>query len=118
MGKKEIIDKDRYKTILQKAQRKYKLKKKSEGVYWKHRGDRTGQTRRYYETRKLALKAHRFIERAVKRGWIKRPKTCSICGINKGNRSIHAHHDDYTKPAEVVWACWLCHNNLHNEEVV
>ena len=27
----------------------------------------------------------------------------------------HAHHEDYSKPYDVVWLCPPCHRNLHNE---
>ena len=104
------------KSPLQLSQRKYKLKKKAEGAY--NRGDRAAQTRRYYKAREAARKAHRFVEKAIKKGWLIRPRVCSICSIKRDKQAIYAHHEDYAKPAEVVWVCWLCHNNLHNEEVI
>jgi hypothetical protein len=35
---------------------------------------------------------------------------CSICGEQK---TIHAHHDDYTKPLDVIWLCRKHHQERH-----
>jgi hypothetical protein len=49
---------------------------------------------------KIALQA------ALRRGVLVRPKRCQSCGI--GGR-IEVHHEDHTKPLEVVWLCRKCH---------
>ena len=54
--------------------------------------------------------AHSTLERAIKKGIIKKPKLCPECG---SNRKIEAHHHDYTKPLEVIWLCCACHRILH-----
>ena len=41
---------------------------------------------------------------------IKRP--CEICGIKK---SVHAHHEDYSKPLEVIWLCPSHHKERHKK---
>lgn len=94
---------------MNKSQRKYKLKKKSEGTF--NRGDRAAQSKRYRSLKALAVKSHNLVYRMVKCGELVRPASCSICGIETD--LIMAHHEDYNKPAEVVWVCWLCHNTLH-----
>ena len=38
---------------------------------------------------------------------VKRP--CEICGDPK----VHGHHDDYSKPLEVRWLCWVHHKTIH-----
>ena len=40
------------------------------------------------------------------------PRPCERCGhaIN-----VQAHHEDYTKPLEVVWLCPPCHGARHRE---
>ena len=65
-----------------------------------------------YRNRFVALspekvRAHRLVARAVRRGELIRPATCSKCG--DGGR-IHAHHDDYSKPLDVRWLCHGCNN--------
>lgn len=46
----------------------------------------------------------------VKRGRIVPPKECERCGEKK---PLHAHHDDYSKPFDVVWVCAKCHSIIH-----
>ena len=41
---------------------------------------------------------------------IMKPKYCSNCG--EGG-CLHGHHDDYSKPLEVVWMCAICHKAFH-----
>jgi len=36
--------------------------------------------------------------------------TCQICNKKK---AVHRHHEDYTKPEEVIFVCWECHGKLH-----
>ena len=43
-------------------------------------------------------------------GHIKR-KNCKICGSEKS----HMHHEDYSKPLEVIWLCPLHHAERHKE---
>jgi hypothetical protein len=37
------------------------------------------------------------------------PKPCVICGDNE----VHGHHEDYSKPLEVVWLCPRHHKDAH-----
>jgi len=40
--------------------------------------------------------------------------TCEHCGrAPTGFDRIHGHHDDYSKPLEVVWLCQRCHGAEH-----
>ncbi len=47
----------------------------------------------------------------VDRGNIIRPNECSVC--KSSDYRIEAHHNDYSKPLEVVWLCQKCHMALH-----
>ena len=49
--------------------------------------------------------------RAVRQ--LERPDGCSHCDhIGK----VEGHHEDYTKPLDVVWLCKSCHIQLHVEK--
>lgn len=47
---------------------------------------------------------------AIKSGKIQKPQCCSSCN---SSGLLHAHHNDYSKPLEVVWLCPLCHGETH-----
>lgn len=55
---------------------------------------------------------HDEFRRAIRLRQIVRPSQCSACGIGC---KPHGHHEDYSKPLNVVWLCGTCHNKLHNE---
>src|SRR6185295_16839071 len=38
------------------------------------------------------------------------PQLCAKCGDPKAEK----HHEDYSKPLEVIWLCRKCHLELHN----
>lgn len=58
-----------------------------------------------------AHRAHMAVHRAVKIGALTRPECCSACGT--GTAKAHAHHDDYSKPLDVIWLCAPCHKLAH-----
>ena len=45
---------------------------------------------------------------AIKKGKLKR-KNCEVCNKEK----VFAHHEDYSKPLEVVWLCLKHHFERH-----
>jgi hypothetical protein len=53
------------------------------------------------------FKAREKVRKAVERGVLHRPFTCSDCKLPKGD--IEAHHEDYSKPLQVLWVCRECH---------
>jgi hypothetical protein len=69
------------------------------------------------EKRKLAYninsqkaKAHGIVQVAKNNGLLRQDRCC-VCG----NNNTVAHHEDYTKPLEVIWLCSLHHNKLHKQ---
>lgn len=62
-------------------------------------------------------RAHRAVDRAIKKGIIQRPSNCDRCGrlcVSANNRpQIEAHHEDYAKPLDVQWLCRSCHFKRH-----
>ncbi len=43
---------------------------------------------------------------------IGRPTKCSVCG-EAPKTAVHGHHEDYSKPLKVIWACVTCHKRIH-----
>lgn len=56
------------------------------------------------------LRAHKAISRAIRLGHLQR-KPCDVCG----QAPAEGHHDDYSKPLEVVWLCRSHHRQRHLE---
>ena len=55
--------------------------------------------------------AHVLVGNAVRDGRLEKPDTCQICGAKPGR--IEGHHEDYSKPLEVMWLCRSCHTAQH-----
>jgi hypothetical protein len=53
-------------------------------------------------------KAHWTVSNAIRSGKITK-KPCHACG----KRQAHAHHDDYSRPLDVVWLCPKHHFERH-----
>lgn len=49
---------------------------------------------------------------AIRSGKIKRQSCCSACGSTV---RVHGHHEDYSRPFDVVWLCSKCHGLRHAE---
>lgn len=64
--------------------------------------------KRNYEENKEKFKAHGIVKRAIKSNNLKQ-KSCIVCGDKK----VDAHHEDYSKPLEVIWLCRTHHFHLH-----
>lgn len=54
--------------------------------------------------------AHHAINNAVHSGKVIKPKCCELCGAEG---RIEAHHDDYSRPLDVIWMCRSCHADDH-----
>ncbi len=50
---------------------------------------------------------------AVASGKLLKPKVCSQCGSR--DRTIQAHHLDYSDPFDIVWLCTVCHGKEHRK---
>ena len=60
-------------------------------------------------------KAWNKVYYAFKTGKIEKPDNCSICNKLVGKDKIQAHHEDYSKPFEIIWCCQDCHVRLDKE---
>ena len=53
--------------------------------------------------------AYRKVLRAIASGELVR-QPCEICGAEK----VQAHHEDYSRPLDVIWLCSLHHHWIHS----
>ena len=58
-------------------------------------------------------KAWRTTSNAIRDGKLRRPNTCSTCGVIC---KPEAHHEDYSSPLDVRWLCRSCHCKLHRSQ--
>lgn len=50
------------------------------------------------------------VKYAVTTGKLIKPERCPACN---GEGRIEAHHEDYSKPLDVMWLCNVCHKAHH-----
>jgi hypothetical protein len=109
----ELTPEERKRRILLGAESgrlKYGSMKKEKNPNWKN-----GISNNNYHYKKIQKerypeknKARELVHRALKKNKIiKLP--CEICGDSKS----FAHHNDYSKPLEVIWLCKKHHNDIH-----
>lgn len=55
--------------------------------------------------------ANTIVGNAIRDGRLIR-QPCEKCGYAE---HVHAHHEDYAKPLEVMWLCRDCHGRRHRE---
>jgi len=64
----------------------------------------------YRKEHKEKARAHDKVKYAVSQGQLIRSKVCEVC---KCASKTHAHHEDYSKPYDVIWMCPTCHISYH-----
>jgi len=60
------------------------------------------------------IRAWSAVGNALLRGNMVKPNQCEFC--MKKDVRLHAHHEDYEKPLEVLWLCHECHMKIHKNE--
>jgi hypothetical protein len=63
------------------------------------------------ETDPAKYTARNRLHAAVRDGKIKKPPECEICSVS--DERLHGHHEDYSKPLDVIWVCQSCHVFIH-----
>lgn len=61
------------------------------------------------ELQRLKANCRSYLNTYLKRGKIFKQSCYCGCEI------VEAHHEDYSKPLEVIWLCRECHLELHKE---
>jgi len=59
----------------------------------------------------IKIKARQQVSDAVRKGKLMRG-SCTVCGSYK---NIDGHHEDYSKPLDIVWLCKPCHKARHKQ---
>jgi hypothetical protein len=95
-------------------QKERRTTKKGKDEIYKYNNSEIGKERsekhRSSEKYKQKHKAHNVLQRAVKSNVLIK-KNCEWCG----NKKSEAHHEDYTKPLDVIWLCRSCHFIRHQQ---
>jgi hypothetical protein len=73
-------------------------------------GKHTEYTREWRSRNPQKYKAQNAVNNAIARGKLKR-EPCKICGAK-----AHAHHEDYSKPLDVIWVCPEHHAEMHKRK--
>lgn len=56
--------------------------------------------------------ARTVLARAVFEWGMRKPDSCQNCGCSC---NPHGHHEDYSKPLDVMWLCVPCHAERHRQ---
>jgi hypothetical protein len=75
-------------------------------VRWQWRPNRACTTEKAF--------ARRLVNVAVRLGDLIRPDHCERCA-SQTKRALDGHHEDYSRPLDVVWLCRACHKARHRE---
>jgi hypothetical protein len=78
----------------------------------KHPDEARAWARRHAERYPEKTAARRAFSNAVRDGKVKRQSYCSAC---ESTIRVHGHHEDYSRPFDVVWLCSKCHGLRHAE---
>lgn len=71
--------------------------------------------REWYQENKEKRRAHVVLSRAIRAGKIVRPINCSQC---LKECKPDGHHEEYSKPLEVIWICRACHSRKSPRTVI
>jgi ribosomal protein S27AE len=63
----------------------------------------------YQANNREKIIAHGLVRRALEKGTIIKKELCEKCG----EPSVLSHHEDYSKPLDIMWLCLRCHQILH-----
>lgn len=109
---------DKY-TASHKEQRKqYIVNRKEQTKQYKviynkaHRKEKVLCQQKYRYLNPEKCNAHNKLNYAITSGRLTRPLFCSVCGATG---VIHGHHEDYSKPLDVIWLCHNCHTDIHSK---
>lgn len=103
---------DRYKEKIEECREQSKIRTRKYLQSEKGKAKHLETTKLYVESNPEKISAQRKVRSAIKSGKLKRPLHCEICKIES---HVHGHHEDYSKPLEVIWMCSKCHLYHHQK---
>lgn len=101
---------ERYKNNLEEERKRSVLRMRKYMASEKGKAKHQETTRLYESLNPEKISAQRKVRAAIKSGRLIRPSICEVC---KKPSSVHGHHEDYSKPLEVIWMCHYCHLYHH-----
>ena len=97
--------------IRKKGRERYHRKKQEGNLPKKYESKKAVKSvQKWQKNNKHKVKASYLVRKALWRGELKKPDFCPFCG--EKDVRIEAHHEDYTKPLEVLWCCRRCHGKF------
>ena len=113
---KETIKRDNAGRVLRQRgyskRNKEKVLKMNTEQYYKNREKRIEYAREHRKKFPKQEHAHQVLRSAIRSGQIIRPDECEIC---HKKCKPQAHHEDYSKPLDVIWLCRSCHSLVHRD---
>jgi len=82
----------------------------------KQKQQNTARTKEWRQRNSEKTKAWSAVGNALFKGELEKPPYCELCGVF--DVKIHAHHEDYSQPLDVLWLCHDCHMSLHADKRV
>lgn len=95
--------------ILRERARSRAYQDKTRGM--KTKFDPRSHMARWRAENDVKVKAETRARDATKKGILKSPGVCEDCLV--ATSKLHRHHEDYSKPLDVVWVCPKCHGKRH-----
>jgi hypothetical protein len=67
---------------------------------------------RWQENNPEKMECYRVYKAALSQGELVVGLNCEECGVEDG---LVGHHEDYSKPLDVIWLCGDCHRKIHRK---
>jgi hypothetical protein len=87
-------------------------RKQAHEYYVAHKDEHAERVRKYLLKNRDKHNCRQKVRHALAGGRIAKPMFCDC-----GSLYPQAHHEDYSKPLEVLWVCRDCHRKLHSERM-
>lgn len=95
---------------MDRSTERYQRLLESSKKWKKGNAERHAELARAYRARnREKSQAQNRLNYAIRKGRMSR-LPCEACGTEE---RVHAHHEDYSKPLDVHWLCYVCHKKAH-----